>query len=104
MTSIVIDLIMNTLNITCTSFMNSKYQKFQFYKVTQYLHKKTTRKYYVQTMCILFTSWHTIFDIKSDLTMSWEMTLNNVYPTFTNLQKNKLNKLLSYTNVKNQKM
>ncbi len=44
-------------------------------------------KYHAPTICILFTSWCTIFNIKSYLTMSWEMTLNNVYPTFTNLQK-----------------
>jgi hypothetical protein len=43
MTFVVIDLIMNTFDITRTSFMNSKYQKFQFYKVTQYLHKKMTQ-------------------------------------------------------------
>jgi hypothetical protein len=27
--------------------------------------------------------------IKLDFTISWEMTLNNVYPTFIDLQKNK---------------
>jgi hypothetical protein len=87
MTSVVIDSIMNTLNITHTSFMNSKYQKFQFYKITQYLHKKTTQNIMPEQFCILFTSWHTIFNIKLDLTMFWEMTLNNVYPKFINLQK-----------------
>jgi hypothetical protein len=51
--------------------------------------KENNPKYCAQTICILFTSWHTIFDIKSDFTMSWEMTLKNVYPTFTNLQKKK---------------
>jgi hypothetical protein len=42
---------------------------------------------YAQAFCILFTLWHTIFDIKSDLTISWEMTLNNVYPTFIDLHE-----------------
>ncbi len=35
---------MNTFNTTPIAFTNSKYQKFQFYKVTQYLHKKMTLK------------------------------------------------------------
>jgi len=39
-TLVVIDLIMNTFNTTPTTFINAKYQKFQFYKITQYLHKK----------------------------------------------------------------
>jgi len=38
--SVVIDLIMNTFKTTPTTIMNSKYQKIQFYKITQYLHKK----------------------------------------------------------------
>ncbi len=38
-TSVVINLIMNTLNTTPTTFMNSKFQEFQFYKITQHLHK-----------------------------------------------------------------
>jgi hypothetical protein len=29
------------------------------------------------------------FYIKLDFTIYWEMTLNNVYPTFIDLQKNK---------------
>jgi hypothetical protein len=73
--------------MTRTSFMNSKYQKFQFLQSYTIPSQENDQKYYAQTICILFTSWHTIFDIKSDLTMSWEMTLNNMYPTFTNLQK-----------------
>jgi len=48
-------------------------------------------KYYARTICILFTSWRTISNIKLDLIMSWEMTLNNVYPRFTNLQKININ-------------
>jgi hypothetical protein len=43
-TFVVIDLIMNTLNTTPIAFTNSKYQKFQIYKVAQYPHKKMTLK------------------------------------------------------------
>jgi len=43
-TYVIIDLIVNTFNITTIAFTNSKYKKFQFYKVTQYLHKKMTLK------------------------------------------------------------
>jgi len=63
-TSVIIDLIVNTLNTTPIAFTNSKYQKFQFYKVTQYLHKKMTLKimpshlYFVYIMGYNF--WHQI--------------------------------------------
>jgi len=63
---------------------------FKVPKISQnykYLHKKMTQKNYACTIYILFTSWHTIFNIKSYITISWGMTLNNVYPLFTNLQK-----------------
>ncbi len=48
--------------------------------------QKNDLENYAQAICILFTSWRTIFDIKLDLSISWEMTLKNVYPTFIDLK------------------
>jgi hypothetical protein len=80
---------MKALNITPIAFTNSKYQKFQFYKVTQYLHKKTTLKIMLEQL--VFYLHHDVhcFKIKLNFIIYWEMTLNNVYPTFIDLQKNK---------------
>jgi len=66
--------------------------------------QKNDPENYTQAICILFTSWHTFFDIKSNITISWEMTLKNVYPTLTDLHKTIIKNLASYMNVKNQEM
>ncbi len=84
-TCFVIDLMVNTFNTTPITFTNSKYQKFQFYKVTQYLSTKNDLENYARTICILFTSWHTLFDIKSNIIISCEITQKNVYPKFIDL-------------------
>jgi hypothetical protein len=33
-------------------------------------------------LCILFSSWQTLFDIKKDLSTTWDVTLKISYPTF----------------------
>jgi hypothetical protein len=43
------------------------------------------------------------FDIKSNLIKSWEMTLNNVYPTFIDLQRKIIKKSTYYMNVNNNR-
>jgi hypothetical protein len=65
--------------------MNSKYQKIQFYKVTQYFHKKMIIK--ITPEPFVFCLHHGIQFLTSNLIISWEMTLKNVYPTFLDLQK-----------------
>jgi hypothetical protein len=90
-TSIVIDLIENTLNTTPIAFTNSKYQKLQFYKVTKKLHNKMTLKitpehlYFVYTMAYNF--WHQIryrYILGNDIeecvpNIYWFAELKNIY-------------------------
>jgi hypothetical protein len=39
------------------------------------------------TLCILFSSWWTLSNIKKDLTTTWDVTLKTSYPTFSNFTK-----------------
>jgi hypothetical protein len=45
---------------------------------------------YVRSRCILFSSWWTLFDIKKDLTITWDVTLKTSYPTFSDFRKEKI--------------
>ncbi len=49
---------MNTFNTTPIAFMNSKYQKFYFYKTIQYIHQKMTLK--ITPKQIVFYLYHGI--------------------------------------------
>jgi hypothetical protein len=67
--------------------MNITYLKYQSFKVTQYHHQKNDPKNYAQAISIIFSSWRTLFNIKNNLSMSWEETSNKLYLSFSNSTK-----------------
>ncbi len=87
----------NKINIYCYIFNNEHPQYnthnldiFKLPKISQnykYFHKKIdpTKLCPYNLYFIYIMAYN--FNITSHLTISWGMSLNNVYPTFTNLQK-----------------
>ncbi len=45
---------------------------------------------YARTICILFSSWRTLSNIKKYLTTTWDVTLKTSYPTFFDFKKEKI--------------
>ncbi len=41
-------------------------------------------------LCILFSSWRTLSNIKKDLRTTWDVTFKTSYPTFINFTKEKI--------------
>jgi len=78
-TSIFIDLIMNALKYNTHNLYEFNIPKIPVLQSYIILSQKKNLENYAETICILFTSWHTNFDIKSNLTIFCEVTLNNVY-------------------------
>ncbi len=67
--------------------MNIKYLKYKSFKVMQYHHKNDLENY-AWTIFILFSSWQTFVDIKVNLFVSWEGTLNKQGIFFFQFHKN----------------
>jgi hypothetical protein len=44
-------------------------------------------------LCILFSSWWAVSDIKKTLTTTWDVTLKTSYPTFSDFTKEKINNI-----------
>jgi hypothetical protein len=94
----------STKSIKSTTFhchrLQDKHLQFNIHSLYEYkipkilvlqsytiLTQRNNLENYAQDICILFMAWCTNFDIKIDFTISWQMTLINLYPTFTNIIK-----------------
>ncbi len=45
---------------------------------------------YAKSICILFSSWQTLSNIKKYPTITWDVTLKTSYPTFFDFTKEKI--------------
>jgi len=77
----------NKINNICCHRFNSEHPQYNTHSIYKFkvqkilvlqcytIHsQKNDLQNYTRAFCILFTSWHTIFDIKLDIIISWEIT------------------------------